>query len=350
MTKKIRVGVIGVGGIARMEHLPYYQKEAGVEVVAVCDVNEQVAQQVAKDFAVPRVYSDYRDLAQDQDIDAVSVCTPNYLHRDPTVACLNAGKHVLVEKPIARNVREGLAMVRAAQKNQRVLAVGLQFRYHPAVTAMRRFRDAGGFGEVYFARVYALRRRGIPGWGVFIDKEKQGGGPLIDIGVHMLYAAMYVLDFPTPLSVSGVTYTKFGHKKAGVAPWGAWDHKRFTVEDYAAALVRFANGMTMSLEASFAANLEGGSNFWILGDTGGAQFSPCTFFREEFGTLTNTTPGWLPKERQYADQIADFCRAIRDQSEPGVTGYQGLLVTQIMDGIYRSAATGREVKIPPLKL
>ena len=350
MAKKLRVGIIGSGGIAQSVHMPSYAKDPDVEIVAVCDNREETAKQAAEKFEVPKTYLDYRELASDPDVEAVSVCTPNDMHVEPTVACLEGGKHVMVEKPIARNAEEGAVMVRAARKSGKILAVGLHFRYDPKIQAMRRFRDSGGFGDIYFARVHALRRRGIPPWGVFGDKEKQGGGPLIDIGVHLLYAALYVLDFPKPVAVSGATYTKFGDRPPGVAPWGPWDYKSFTVEDFASAYIRFDTGLTMSLEASFAVNNEVGMNIWIMGDKGGAQYQPCTFYRDEFGTLTNAVPGWMPKGEGHLDEIRAFLGAIRGGGEVGVTGEKGLLVTQILDAIYASADAGREIEVKEIDL
>jgi predicted dehydrogenase len=350
MARKVKVGIIGSGGIARSSHMPAYASDPDCEIVAVCDVSEGAAKKAAEQFKVPKVYTDFKDLVADGDVEAVSVCTPNFMHAGPTIACLEAGKHVMVEKPIATNATEGADMVRAARKNGKLLAVGLHFRYTPSVAALRRFYDQGGFGEIYYARVHALRRRGIPSWGVFGDKEKQGGGPLIDIGVHALFAALFVMDFPKPKSVSGTTYVKFGNRKPGVAPWGAWDYQNFTVEDYAAALVRFENGASLTIEAAFCMNNEGGMNFWIMGDKAGARMEPCAIFREEFGTLTNTTPGWQPKVNGHKQEILDFLSAIRGEGTVGVTGEQGLMVTQILDGIYASAEAGAEVPVQELEL
>ncbi len=346
MAKKIRVGIIGSGSIAQKQHMPAYAKDPDCEIVAVCDVSEKARAAAAEKFGVANTCEDYREIATNPEIDAVSVCTPNFMHRDPTVACLEAGKHVLVEKPIGMNAREGADMVRAARKADRLLAVGLHFRYDPAVEAMRRYADEGGFGDVYYARARWLRRRGIPGWGVFGDKSKQGGGPLIDIGVHALFSAMYVMGYPEPVSVSGQTWQKFGAKKPGVAPMGAWDHENFTVEDFGVGFVRFEGGAVLMLEASFAMNYEsGGVNVEIMGDRGGAQLKPLTFFGEEHGMLTNTTPGWMPKVKPHEREVLAFLAAVRGEGEVGVTGEQGLLMTRIIDASYRSAEAGREVEV-----
>ena len=350
MARKVKVGIIGAGGIARGQHLPAYKADADCEIVAVADISEESAKKAAEQFDVPKTYTDYKELLSDKDIEAVSVCTPNFMHAEPTIAALEAGKHVMVEKPIAMNAQEGAAMCRAAKKAGKHLACGLHFRYNPSVQALRKFRDEGGFGDIYFTRVHALRRRGIPSWGVFGHKDKQGGGPLIDIGVHALYAAMYVLDYPKPVAVSGQIWTKFGNKKPGVSPWGPWDYENFTVEDYAAALVRLENGAALSIEAAFCMNNEGGMNFWIMGDKGGGKMNPCTVYREEFGVLSDTTPGWMPKCKEHQQEILDFLSAIRGEGEVGVTGQQALLVTQVLDGIYASAEAGKEVAVPELDL
>jgi len=345
MAAKVRIGIIGTGAIARGAHMANYAKLDDVEIVAVCDADEKAMNAAAEQYGVPKRYADYRDIAADPDIDAVSVCTPNFMHKDPTVACLRAGKHVLVEKPIAMNAAEGAEMVRAAEESGRVLAVGLHFRYDPSVEALRRFRDEGGFGDVYYSRVHILRRRGIPGWGCFGDKARQGGGAMVDIGVHYLYIALYVMGFPKPVSAAGAIWDRFGSKPPGVAPWGVWDHENFTVEDYAAAFVRFEGGMAMSIEASFAANIEGCSNVWIMGDRGGAQLEPLKIYREEFGMLTDSTPGWMPKNDCHASEIRDFVAAARGEGAAGVTGAEGLAVTRIIDAVYRSAELGREVAV-----
>jgi predicted dehydrogenase len=345
MAKKVRVGVIGTGGIAQGAHLGNYAKIEGVEIAALCDVNPEALKKTAEKYPGAKTYTDYHDLAEDPDVDAVSVCTPNFLHMEPTIACLKAGKHVLVEKPIARNAAEGRQMVRAAKEAGKLLAVGLHHRYNEETMALRRFRDEGGFGEIYYSRVHVLRRRGIPGWGVFGDKEKQGGGPLVDIGVHLLYEALYIMDFPKAVAASGATYRKFGNRPPGVCCMGRWDHKNFTVEDYAVGFIRFEGGMTMSLEASFAANTEGAGNVWIMGDKAGAKLRPMTIYREEFGTLTDSTAGWLPQSKGHFGEIQDFIAAVRGEGRVGVTGEEGLAVTLILDAIYKSAEEGREVAV-----
>ncbi|MEK7765515.1 MAG: Gfo/Idh/MocA family oxidoreductase, partial [bacterium] len=254
--KTIRVGVIGSGGIAQAVHFPGWQKTEGVEIVACCDTREGTAREAARKFNVPQVYTDFKQMLREQKLDAVSVCTPNAFHMAPTLAALSAGVHVLCEKPIAMNAVQGRAMCAAAKKARRLLMIGLNNRFNGGSQALKRFVEAGELGKVYYGRVQALRRRGVPGWGVFIRKDMSGGGPLADIGVHLLDLALWLMGHPEPVTVSGNAYCNFGKRSNIFAPWGEWDPKQYTVEDLGVGFVRFKNGATLSLEASWAAHID----------------------------------------------------------------------------------------------
>ncbi|MBI2844039.1 MAG: Gfo/Idh/MocA family oxidoreductase [Armatimonadetes bacterium] len=343
---KIKVGVIGCGGIARRRHFPALLAQPDVEVVAACDVDENCVQSVASEFGVPRVFSDYKDMLSMDEMDAVDICTPNFVHMAPTIAALEAGKHVLVEKPIARNAAEAARMVEAARKSGTKLMVAHCFRFRSDSQALKRFVDGGAMGEIYYARVHAIRRRGIPSWGVFTDKEKQGGGPLIDIGVHILDTALWLMGYPRPVSASAMTYAKFGKRPGVIGLWGQWDYNNFTVEDFAAGFVRFENGASLTIESSFAANIEKDSmNFCILGTEGGCQFDPLKIFREEHGTLVDLTPTCLPTVDMYQAEVRAFLDSIWNDTEPAVTGEQALTVAKVLDAIYESSERGAEVGI-----
>jgi predicted dehydrogenase len=280
------------------------------------------------------------------EVDVVDVCTPNFAHKDPSIAALQAGKHVIVEKPIARNPKEGQEIVDAAKKSRGKFMVAQCCRYLADSQVLKRFIDGGALGEMYYARILAVRRRGIPSWGVFIDKEKQGGGPLIDIGVHILDTTLWLLGHPKPIAASGVTYTKFGKKPGVFNQWGPWDHTKFTVEDFAAGFIRFENGITLSIESSFAANIESNKmNLSILGTEGGCQTDPLKIFREEHGTLVDVTPVFVPETKIFQSEMRAFLDCIKNDTEPPVTGEQALSVMKILDGIYRSSEIGAEVKI-----
>jgi len=344
--KPIRVGIIGTGGIATAAHIPSYQKVEGVEVIAACDIIESVAKEVAEKFGIPKIYTDYRKMLQKEELDAVSVCTPNYVHKDPTIAALKAGVHVLCEKPIGMNAKEGAAMVTASRETGKKLQIGYCSRFGSGPQALKRFIDAGELGEIYYARTQALRRRGIPGWGVFGQKDKQGGGPLIDIGVHILDLTLWLMGHPKPVAASGQCYTKFGTRKDVIGLMGQWDTETFTVEDFAVGLVRFDNGATLSIESSFAANIEKDIfSAAILGTEGGCQTHPPMIFKEEHKTLTDVKPYGLKDVDIYLAEIQAFIDAIRSDTEVLIPGEDGLMVAKIMDAIYKSSDLGKEVKI-----
>ncbi|MFQ3549717.1 MAG: Gfo/Idh/MocA family oxidoreductase [Armatimonadota bacterium] len=342
----INVGIIGTGGIARGQHMPAIKKVEGVKILAVSDVNEDSAKSAAEEFDVNHVFTDYKKMLDMDELDAVHICTPNFLHMPPAVEALNAGKHVIVEKPIARNAIEGQMMVDAAKKNGKVFMVAQNYRFSSEAQTLKRFIDAGELGEIYFSRVLALRRRGIPSWGVFTDKEKQGGGPLIDIGVHVLDLAMYLMGHPKPISASGQTFTKIGNTPGHVGVWGPWDHTNYTVEDYAAGFIRFDNGTSMILESSFAANLgEEKMNVALMGTKGGAETGPLKIFSEKYETLIDITPAHMPKINSYEVEVKGFYDAIRNNAEPPVTGEQALNVMKILDALYESSEKSAEVII-----
>lgn len=342
----LRVGIIGTGGIARSVHIPNYQKIDDVKVTACCDVVEKSAKACAEQFSIPHWYTDYNEMLKKEDLDAVSVCTPNFMHKDPTIAALKAGCHVMVEKPIGMNATEGREMVETARKAGKKLAMGLMTRQGGAAQALKRAIDAGDLGQIYFAKSLALRRRGIPGWGVFGQKDKQGGGPLIDIGVHILDLTLWLMGHPKPVAVSGQCYTKFGNRRGVVGLMGQWDVDTFTVEDFAVGLVRFDNGATLSIESSFAANIEHDvMDCRLLGTEGGCQLEPAKIFTERNQTLLDVTPVHLPRLAIHEQNIRKFVQALRDGTEVPVPGEEGLMVTQIIDAIYESSDKGREVRI-----
>jgi predicted dehydrogenase len=343
------IGIIGSGGIAQGAHMPGYKlcEDLGARMLAVSDVNPETAHSAAHNFGVPHVFTDYRDLLKMEEIHAVSICTPNYLHMQPTIDALEAGKHVLVEKPLAMNAIEGKAMVEAARRTGKKLQVGFMKRFESQAQALKRFIDAGEMGEIYFARAQAMRRRGIPGWGVFTQKDKQGGGPLIDIGVHILDLTLWLMGHPKPLLCSGQTYAKFGHRSGVVGLLGQWDPSTFTVEDFAVGLVRFDNGATLVLESAFVANqeLRDVMNTELFGTEGGCSYNPCKMFFEKHQTLIDATPAYLPDVKAHHAEIRSFVDAIVHDKPVPVTGEQGLMTTQIIDAIYRSTEQGREVAV-----
>jgi predicted dehydrogenase len=350
----VGVGIIGAGGIAQNTHLPAYAKlrdEGKVKIVAVADANEATAKIAAEKFGIPHIFTDYTEMLKLSDIDAVDICTPNFLHRQPAIDSFEAGKHVLVEKPIALNGKQGAEMVAAGHKAGKQLQVGLNMRFAAAPQAIKKMIDSGAVGDIYYARAHALRRRGVPSWGVFTQKDKQGGGPLIDIGVHILDMTLWLMGHPEPLSVSGQTYRKFGNKEGVYNLWGPWDPKVYSVEDFAVGQVKFKNGATLTLESSFVANIAKEEfSTALLGTEGGVHLdlhdnSNTRLYREESGTLTDTSLPALPTALSHETEIRSFVQALLDDIPVAVPGEQGLMVSRILDAIYESSETGKEVAL-----
>ena len=353
MAKMLKIGIIGSGGIAQSCHMPGYEAVPDLcEMVAVCDANPDTAKQAAEKFGVGKVYHDYRELIADPEIDAVSVATPNALHLDPTVMALNAGKHVLCEKPLAMNADEAKQMVRAAHANGKILQVGLQMRFGGPMKFMRDFIANGHMGDIYYARAQALRRRGVPGWGVFIDKEKQGGGPLIDIGVHILDATLHLMGYPKPLCASAMTFDKLGKNPDLWNGMGDYDRSKFTVEDFAVGFIRFDNGASVVLESSFMANLEGDPfQTQLFGTKAGAIVKgwgddAVRIFTEQDKQMFEMTPKNLRHvDSSHVEEVKAFVHAIAEGKPSPVPGEEGLILNAIFDAMYKSAETGREVEI-----
>ena len=345
-SKKLRYGFIGAGGIAGA-HLRELERRDDVELVAMADISEAALQRHKERFGISATYESWPGMLAKESLDAVSICTPNKLHEQPAIDALNAGCHVLCEKPLAHSAAAGERMVAAARANDRKLVIGFQYRFHPRTQFLRAAFDAGRFGEILYARVRALRRRGIPNWGVFGRKELQGGGPLIDIGVHVLEMTHYAMGAPTPVSATADMFTYIGNKPSdGVqSMWKGWDYKTYTVEDLAVGRIRFANGAVAHIEAAFAFHGEDAWNFDLMGTEGGASWDPPRIFRDEDGHMVNKTPGWLPKDSIFArkmDNFVDHCL----YDEPTLAPAQdGLAVQRMLDALYRSATTGGEVEI-----
>lgn len=353
--REFKVGIIGCGGIAQNAHIPGYQRLENVKVVACCDVVESVAKSVAEKFSIPRFYTDYAKMLKNEKLDAVSVCTPNALHKEPTIMALESGAHVLVEKPIAANAKEGAEMVRAARKAGRILIVGLQERFNPYALLLKKFVESGDLGWIYYNRAVYLRRRGVPTWGVFLDKKLQGGGALIDIGVHILDLAMFIQGFKKPVSVLGRAYTLFGEDKEAAEAniWGPWDTEKFEVDDNAFAVVTLDDGSYLVLETSWAGHLksQGIFNIHIRGTKGGAQMDPPEIYMDRNGVsfdmtpVLRTKPDW--REQSYI-KVEKFIESIVKEKPLYAPGEEGVVVQSIIDTIYKATETGRvePVQIP----
>lgn len=329
----MRIGIIGTGGIAKTAHIPQYIA-AGADVVAVMNRTRERGEAVAEQFGIERVYETVEEMLVTEQLDAVSVCTPNALHKEQVIAALEAGCHVLCEKPPAISAREANEMLIAARKAERTLHYGFHYRHRSDTQLLKRMIDDGELGHVYAATALALRRRGIPGWGVFTDKELQGGGALLDIGVHMLDLALYLMDYPKPVDVVGHVGQYLG-TRPGVGLMGDWDADAFSVEDTARAMVTFDNGASLFLDASFMANVEAADTMRVelRGTEGGSSLFPLVIHTEEHGALFDKSPAHLALEDPYTRQIRTFLEACRQE-----TSYrqaeQAVTLHTIIDRIY----------------
>lgn len=345
MDGRLRVGIIGAGTIARDVHIPNYLKQ-NVEIVAISDVIKASAKALAESFDIEHVFTNYEDMLEQSNLDAVSICTPNKFHAEATCAALSAGCHVLCEKPPAMNVEEAERMRQYAESAGKIIMYGFCFRFSQEIQTLKRFTDAGELGDIYAGRIHALRRRGIPGWGNFTNKELQGGGPLIDIGVHMLDSALYLMGYPEPKTILGTTYRKLGNRK-GVGLFGDWDWENYSVEDMARGMITFQNGASLLLETAFAANMKKHNDMSIslMGDQGGADVFPLEIYQEKHETLIDITPSYLPETNMFEEEIARFVEGCLRDDLSISTGMQGLKLQKIINGLYRSAEEDKAIYV-----
>jgi predicted dehydrogenase len=355
MGKRLKYGIVGCGGIANQKHLPAIANLEDADAVAFCDIIVERAEKANLDYAggKGKVFTDYRELIK-EDLDAVFVLTPNISHAEISIDALLAGKHVLCEKPMAKTYAEARRMIEARDKSGKLLTIGYQNRYRPDSLFLKAECEAGTLGEIYFAKATALRRRAVPTWGVFLDEEKQGGGPLIDIGTHALDLTLFMMNNYEPAYAVGTTYHKLNKdRKAGNA-WGDWDPQRFTVEDSAFGFIVMKNGATIILQSSWALNttevreavttlcgtkagadMPQAGNLVINGVKNGSQY---TLSPAEGGAAAFYEGKTL---RDTDLEAQTFAGAIRGEGKLYVQPEEAAVVTQILEGIYDSARTGK---------
>ncbi len=343
--KKVRVGFVGSGGIAQGKHVPGHLSVPNVEIIACCDIAEDRAQAFADRNDIKHVFTDYNKMMEMDELDAVSVCTPNCFHADPTIAALKAGKHVICEKPLAGNAKDGARMVKAAEASGLVLQIGLQSRFNPHSWTLRKRIEQGLLGDVYYGRTMALRRRGIPGAPTFVKKAISGGGPLIDIGVHSFDLMLFLIGYPDPVEAFGATYQKFAQDPTiFTGGWGKWDADGFDVEDLGVGQVKFANGATITVETSWAAHIGDVGRDFILGDKAGASLgNPVTIYSDD-GKKGLKDEELTPLKRT-PKEFPSFHNAVRKGLPSPVPSQEVLKLMKIFDAIYESAEKGASVKI-----
>ncbi len=351
--EKIKIAIVGTGNISNV-HIKAYLKNPNVELYAFCDINEEKLKARGAEYGVTRLYTDEETMLRElPEIDAISVCTWNSAHAPCTILALSYGKHVLCEKPMAMNAIEGQAMIDASKKYGKKLMVGFVRRFGNDAAITKDFIDAGNLGDVYYAKTTYLRRNGCPG-GWFGDKSRSGGGPLIDLGVHVIDLARYLMGCPKPISVYGATFDCIGKRnnlkdKASYNIRGKGE-EIFDVEDMATALIRFDNGAVLSVEASFNLHIKKDTGtIELFGSKGGAKLSPeFELYTEMNNYLVDVNlnmPSALSFEGLFENEINYYVNSILEDRDLSSIAEDGCTLMKILDAIYLSAKEKKEIVI-----
>lgn len=348
--KKIRIAIIGTGSISNL-HAQAYKKLPNVELVAACDINETNLKEFSEKYDIQRTYTDYNDLLKHETLDGISITAWNNAHAKLSIAALDAGINVLCEKPLAMNTSEALSMVAAAKASQKLLMVGFVRRFGANTIALKELIDNKELGDIYYAKAGCIRRWGNPG-GWFSDKKRSGGGPVIDLGVHIIDLVRYLSGKPKAISVYASTFNKLGMKPdiKGVTKYCSTDYDTYNdVEDCATALIKFDNGMTLFFETSWAQNIKQDSLYVdFYGSKAGAQMEPVLeIFEDRNGYLANTNPILSPEsydfEHNFNEEIRHFVDCIENGTPCINPGEDGVEIMKILDAIYQSGELGHEV-------
>lgn len=350
----VHIGMIGCGGIAFGKHFPALAKIPEAKIVAFFDVSAERAHEAKAKFGTPdaRVYGSVEELLNDPDVHAVHVCTPNDTHAEISIKAMEAGKHVLCEKPMAKTSEDARRMLETSERTGRKLSIAYQNRFRADSRWLHEACRQGELGEIYLAKAHAIRRRAVPTWGVFLDLEKQGGGPLIDIGTHALDLALWMMDNYEPRIVLGTTYRKLAEQGSEANAWGSWDPAKFTVEDSAFAMITMKNGATVWLESSWALNTldVDEAKVTLCGTKAGADMknglringeAHGKLYTKEI-TLGDQWNSAAPNDSAEREARA-WIEAILHDREPVVTAKQAYVVQQILEAVYESAKKGQAV-------
>lgn len=354
--KKVRIGIIGTGGIART-HVRHYKAHPFVEIAAVADIVPGRAAAFVQSEGIPnaQVYESHKELLEKAQVEGISVCTYNMGHREPAVDSLNAGKHVLLEKPMAATLEDAKAIMRAWEAaKDRILMVGFQPDFGLQHKVAKQVIDSGALGQIYYAESISFRRWGTPG-GNFINKETAGAGTLVDTGVYALHSTLTLMGNPKPVAVSATTNNLVAKNVKGVVKWGrfAWRAEDFEVEDFATAFIRLETGAVIVFKSCWSANADGVGRPFFLGTKGGLRMNERganppieLYFNQAIGDLNLTAaPQGLVQYEDWPLKIQAFAEAVRDNLPSPIDPRGVFLTNVIMDGVLRSSELGCEVKV-----
>ena len=348
---KVKIGLIGAGNIANT-HLEAYQNVPDAEIVAICDINPKRLEKTANRFNIERRYPDVESmLAANPDLDAADVCVWNCNHAECTIKALNAGLNVLCEKPMAYSVKEAEEMLAVAEKNGKLLMIGFVLRFSDDAKIAMDFINKGYLGDIYYSKAQYVRRHGNPG-GWFSDKSRSGGGPIIDLGVHVIDLTRYMMGNPKPVSVYAVASERLGDRKhlktgAGWVPEDATDKDICDVEDFATALIRYDNGACTFLETSYDINGEEIAKRQIFGTKGGMDLTKgikiYTEVNDYLADINVQTAHLKGGTDMFTAEMAHFVDCVGNGTECRAKAKDGIAVMKILEAIYASARTGHEV-------
>lgn len=355
--KKINVGIIGAGGITQAAHIPSLKKIKDVEITAIADVNREKLKYVSEKFEIKYTFTEWERMLE-TDIDAVVICSPNLFHAEQSIKAMESGKDVLCEKPVCLSSKEADDIFSVVDKTKRIFMAAFPRRFSGEAKILKPMIERGELGEIYYIKASYLRRRGIPGLGTwFTDKKLAGGGPMMDVGVHMLDFVIYLTGAPQPEIVFGTKYEKF-RDKATDGGWPPYETRigdtssgKMDVEDLACGFVKLSNGATLFVEASWAGNSETGLKASLFGTLAGVSMpdpqdskNPVRIFSENNGVLTDVIPQ-LPPSDMYYEEVAHFIECVRERKEPVTRREEIISVVKIIENIYRSADSGKPVII-----
>jgi predicted dehydrogenase len=349
---RIRIGVIGAGNIGNV-HINEFKKLSDATIAAVTDAYLPLAEARGQEHGIPKVYASHEELLADPELDAVIVAVPNELHASIAIAALEAGKHVLLEKPMAVNAASAKNIVRAHQRSGKVLMMAHQMRWEPLNLQVKEQVEKGALGSIYNVKTGWMRRKGIPGWGTwFTQMSKSGGGPLIDIGVHMLDLSLHLMGSPKPVSVFGTTYAEFGPKKKGIGTWGKPDWSgSYDVEDLATALIKMEDSSTLTLDVSWAAHtnyVDNGPYIYLMGSEGGASLcgGKGSLHTELFDRTADIELSVPQNDEGSRVRLSrHFIECIKEGKEPITSALSGLTNSLVLEAIYESSRSGEVVKL-----
>ena len=356
---KVGVGIVGCGFVANMKHLPALSNIPEAEIVAIFDVSQERAEAAANKYSQnAAIYKTFKELLADKRVDTVYILTANRTHSEYAIEAMLAGKHVLCEKPMAMNLVEAERMLETTEKTKKKLTIGYQCRLSPEVIYLKELCDEGKLGEIYYAKALAVRRRAVPTWGSFLDKQAQGGGCLIDMGTHAIDLTLHLMNNYEVSSVMGNTYNYLGKTPTDANAFGKWDPDEFEVEDSAFALIRMKNGATISVDCSWALNalLVQENKTVLCGTKGGADILDGVRLNgESDGVLTVTTPDLYKKTGASLPNFGNapevptesrlWIDAILNDTDPFVKPHEAYTVSRIIEAIYTSAETGQSVSL-----